>query len=208
MSDRKNKRIAARILARSKVVHVDSTVERIKPLLKDLQGVVLEIGPGSGDLIKHLPKGIAYVALEPNPHLDAHLRSEFKRSGLSGAHVLAGHGEHIPLSDESVDAVISVRTLCAMKDLPRALAEIRRVLKPGGTFIFGEHVAAPRGNWRRLVQLAARPLWRHLSDCDPAAEIGPAIERAGFRSVSITPFRIGGRRNIVVRLRIFGTARK
>ena len=71
----------------------------------------------------------------------------------------------------------------------QTLAEIRRVLRPGGTFLFLEHVAAPRGSWKRRVQGLLTPCWRYFADgCHLNRELGAEIDAAGFASVEKEAF--------------------
>ncbi len=89
-----------------------------------------------------------------------------------------------------MDAVISTHVLCSVHDLDGALEEIRRVLKPGGKFVFLEHVAAPPHTGLRRVQNSVRPLWHLIGDgCYPNRETWRAIESAGFRDVQIEHYR-------------------
>ena len=90
---------------------------------------------------------------------------------------------------ESVDVVISTLVLCSVPDPTAVLADIHRVLKPGGRFLFLEHVAAGRGTGLRRLQSVMRPFWQFCADgCSPARETGTLIEAAGFRTVEIEGF--------------------
>ena len=209
MSFSADKRIAKRIISLDRSpIELDTSVQKIVPVLRELRGKVLEIGPGPGNLFSYLDPGVTYVGLEPNLQLHPVLQAAINKNNISAASTVVGSAEQLPFADAEFDAVVSVRSLCCMRDLDKALAEIKRVLKPGGKFVFAEHVAAPKRTWRWYLQRLAIPLWRYRAGCSPAVDIGPAIEAAGFREVHIEPFRIGGRRNIVARLRIFGTAVK
>ena len=78
-----------------------------------------------------------------------------------------------------------------MEDLDGTLREIRRVLKPGGRFVFIEHVAAPEASWLRRVQRWLRGPWGVVADgCRPDRETEAAIRRAGFSRVEVERFRL------------------
>jgi ubiquinone/menaquinone biosynthesis C-methylase UbiE len=118
--------------------------------------------------------------------------------------VLAGRAEEIPLPSASVDAVLSTAVLCSVNDLSAVLAEIRRVLRPGGRFVFLEHVAAPQGSALRRMQRMIAPITRVVDrGCDPSRDLAPAIE-AAFASVDLAHYTVPGLLKIPF---IAGTAR-
>lgn len=163
--------------------------DRKRALFADLAGAVLEIGPGAGANLPYFPRGIRWIGVEPNPFMHRHLREQAARLGL-GVELRAGTAEQLPVPDASVDAVVGTLVLCSVADPEAALGEIRRVLRPGGRFIFIEHVAAPRGSRLRRVQQAIRPAWRFAADgCHPDRETRAAIEDAGFAAVRLEHFR-------------------
>lgn len=98
--------------------------------------------------------GSRLIAVEPNLAMHGALRRRAKATGIT-LDVISGGAESIPPPDESVDVKICTLVLCTMQDPHRVLAEVRRVLRPGGRFRFVEHVAAA-GSGRRLVQRALR----------------------------------------------------
>lgn len=160
-----------------------------KALMRDLTGTVLEIGAGAGANVVFVPSGVRWIGLEPNPYLRDRLRQAAAR--LRDAHAVAGTAERIPLADGTVDVVVSTLVLCSVADQDRVLAEVRRVLRPGGRFVFCEHVAAPRGTWSRRGQRLIAPITRRFdAGCDPARETGAAIERAGFERVRMDWFTL------------------
>jgi ubiquinone/menaquinone biosynthesis C-methylase UbiE len=162
---------------------MDDYDARKSALLGALTGTVLEIGAGDGANFPDLPAGIAWHGLEPNPN---RCRSLVRTAAAYGHHapVITAPAERIPLGDASVDAVLATTVLCSVTDQKTALAEVRRVLRPDGAFVFFEHVAAPAGTWARRAQRC----WAHVTrrvdaGCDPSRETWRAIETAGFREV-------------------------
>ena len=128
---------------------------------------VLGIGPGPGTNLAHLPEGVAYLALEPNPFFHPRLREEARKRGLALT-LLPGRAEAIPLPGGRVDLVVATLVLCSVADPEKAIEEVHRVLRPGGAYLFLEHVAAPKGAPLRLLQEAATPFFVFFGDgCHP-----------------------------------------
>lgn len=160
-------------------------------LFADLEGTVVEIGPGTGVNFMYYPPGIRWIGLEPNVHMHEHLYRQMRGRKID-ADLRATTLEEAQLPAGSADAVVSTLVLCSVSNLDAALQEIRRVLKPGGRFYFIEHVVEPRYFWRRLVQHSIRPAWQLLADgCRPNRDTGAAIQQAGFRSVRYQHMRTG-----------------
>lgn len=143
-------------------------------------GKVLEIGAGSGlNLPFYGPQVRRLHALDPS---EALLRMASRK--LPGAHfrvdLLQGSAEEIPLADRSVDTVVTTWTLCSIPDVAKALREVRRVLKPGGSLLFVEHGHAPDASvaaWQRRIE----PLWKPLAGgCHLTRRIDQLIRDAGF----------------------------
>lgn len=183
-------RFFAWFMARATPTHEGMVEEHKRRLLGELEGTVVEIGPGTGPNLKFLPEGIRWIGIEPNVHMHDHIRREAARLGLD-AEIRTGTAEAMELESDSVDAVVSTLVLCSVTDLDRVLGEIRRILKPGGRFLYIEHVAAPRGTILRRIQRLVRPLWKVLGDgCHPDRESWRAIEGAGFEGVDHRTFRV------------------
>jgi ubiquinone/menaquinone biosynthesis C-methylase UbiE len=141
--------------------------------------------------VGYLAPGTELLALEPNLAMHARLRSRCAQAGVPVT-VIAGGAERIPLPDASVDEVICSLVLCTVAEPEQVLAEVRRVLRPGGRFRFVEHVAAPRRGLRRLVQRLIRRPWAWLFEgCQLDRRTADLIARAGFSDVTIAhrPFR-------------------
>lgn len=147
--------------------------------------VVVEIGAGTGANLDAVPPGATLFAVEPNLRMHPRLEERCRARGVDVT-ILPTGAESIALPDASVDDVIGSLVLCTVSDPDRALAEVRRVLRPGGRFRFVEHVAAPRPGLRRVVQRAIRRPWGWLFEgCDPAQDTPRMLERAGFSSVRL-----------------------
>ena len=164
--------------------------ERKRALLGGLSGTVVEIGAGAGPNAAYLAPGTRWVAVEPNVHFHPRLREEALARGLH-LQIVGGVAERLPLGAGSADAVVSTLVLCSVDRLAGALAEVRRVLKPGGRFVFIEHVAAPEGSRLRRWQRRLRGPWGVVADgCRPDRETLEAIRQAGFASVEAERFRL------------------
>lgn len=148
-------------------------------------GTVLEIGAGVGANVGYLAPSSELLALEPNLAMHDRLRARCARAGVPVT-IIPAVAERIPLADGSVDEVICSLVLCTVEEPEKALAEIRRVLRPGGRFRFVEHVAAPRRGPRRLVQRVLRRPWAWVFEgCHLDRHTADLISRAGFAEVTI-----------------------
>jgi ubiquinone/menaquinone biosynthesis C-methylase UbiE len=149
-------------------------------VLAPATGRVLEIGFGTGINLPHYPPGTQrVVGVDSNPGM-----TRLARRRADASHIEVEHhplsAEALPFGDGSFDTVVSTFTLCSIPDLQRALAEVRRVLKPGGEFLYLEHGLSPDeaiARWQRRIN----PVWKTVGDgChldrDPTAE----LRRAGF----------------------------
>jgi SAM-dependent methyltransferase len=163
---------------------------RKRALFAGLSGTVLEIGPGTGANFVYYPPDIRWIGIEPNPFMHPHLRAAAAGAGLS-IDIRDGRADRLECDDESVDAVVSTLVLCSVSDVSGALLEIQRVLRPGGRFLFIEHVADLPGTWLRRTQRLLRPLVRTLADgCHLDRDTALAIERHGFAGVAYQCFRL------------------
>lgn len=161
-----------------------------KSLFTNLHGEVLEIGAGTGPNLSYYLPGIHWIGVEPNPFMHSYLKQEAERLGLN-VEIHYETAERLDIEDNSMDAVVSTLVLCSVDNLAAVLQEVLRVLKPGGRFLFLEHVAAPRETQLRRMQHWIRPIWRVIGDgCCPERETWVAIEEAGFGSVSYEHFRV------------------
>jgi ubiquinone/menaquinone biosynthesis C-methylase UbiE len=159
-----------------------------RELFGGLPHTVVELGAGAGANFRYLAPGTRVIAIEPNRHMHPRLRAAARRCHVE-ADVRTATAERLPLPTASVDAVISSLVLCAVADPVAALAEVRRVLRPGGRYWCVEHVAAPPGTALRRVQEAVARPWRWLFEgCDTQRDVAGLLRQAGFASVEVTPF--------------------
>ncbi|QLE47372.1 class I SAM-dependent methyltransferase [Nostoc sp. C057] len=182
------KRFFAWMMAQSSSTYDNIVGDRKRSLFANLQGKVLEIGPGTGPNLPYYPKDIHWIGIEPNPHMHSYLQKQAKKLGLN-IDLRIGNAEWLDAEDNSIDTVVSTLVLCSVPNIDYTLQAILRVLKPGGRFLFIEHVAAPKGTVLRQVQSAIRPIWQVIGDgCHPDRETLIALENAGFSSVNYERF--------------------
>lgn len=185
-----NKRLHAWMLSKSNARYEHAVGRHKQRLLGALAGDVLEIGPGGGTNLAFYSPAVRWTGVEPNPYMHDYLRQKAERLGREFS-LRPGSAECIEAEDATFDAVVSTLVLCSVRDPSAALAEILRVLRPGGRFVFIEHVAAPRGSRTRRVQRCIRPVWRILGDgCRPERETWASIQHAGFEKVDLQHFRV------------------
>jgi len=179
------KRAQAWALSRQSARYEDMVRGEKRALLGALEGTVVEIGPGAGGNLEFLPPGVRWIGVEPNRYFEVHLRRRAERLGRD-IEIRAGTAERLPVDDGQADAVVSTLVLCSVGDVNATLREIRRVLRPGGRFVFVEHVAGPPRSATRLAQTILKPLWIALGDgCHLDRDTGAAIEAGGFARVEI-----------------------
>ncbi len=175
----------------------NGSIEHRQELLAGLHGRVIEIGAGLGSNFVHYPTAVEQVvAVEPEPRLRA-LAEQAAAKVAVPVEVRAGRAEQLPVEDDSFDMAVFSLVLCTITDVPGALAEARRVLKPGGELRFYEHV---RSDDPRLLrrQRIINPLWRAIGGgCNVTRDTERAIQEAGFTVEEIRHFvfRINGRAN-------------
>jgi len=150
-------------------------------LLADLEGDVLELGAGTGANLPHHPRDLSRLVLtEPDKHMRRQLEAR-AREHWPDAEVTPASASALPFADASFDAVVSTLVLCSVPELDTTLREVWRVLKPGGRFLFLEHVAAAPGTGRRRLQRVVDPLWRRVADgCRLTRDTERAMLDAGF----------------------------
>lgn len=171
-------------------------------------GQVLELGPGVGANFDFVPPGSTLLAVEPNRAMHDALLDRAAESGID-LELIAAAGEALPLADESVDDVICSLVLCTVDDPRRVLDEVVRVLRPGGTLRFVEHVAAHPASPRRWLQWAIGGPWDWVFEgCQLCRDTGALVEGAGFRHTAMARHRLAQSVFLPVNVAISGVATK
>lgn len=202
-----------------------------RQLLADASGHVLEIGPGPGTNFKCLASNAAvtrWTGVEPNPHMrqysDAQLRAHglvagdaHDRAAAFPATLVDGTAEDMRnIADASVDTVVSTHVLCSVSDTDATLREVSRVLKPGGRFLFLEHVEADAESqpWLCAAQRRIAPVWHIIGDgcrfARTSDHLRAAHARGLFAALNVTEMSapIGGVIGILVKPHVIGSATK
>jgi len=156
-------------------------------LLADLAGQVLEVGAGTGLNLPHYPRTLSRLVLsEPDPHMRRKLAEKVRAERWDQGEVQDGSLEALPHPAATFDAVVGTLVLCSVPRLDHALGEIYRVLRPGGRFVFLEHVAAENRPRRLRWQRRIEPVWKRLAgNCHLTRRTADAILATGFVIVEI-----------------------
>jgi ubiquinone/menaquinone biosynthesis C-methylase UbiE len=162
-------------------------------LLSGLSGRVLEVGAGNGINFSHYPASVEEViALEPEPYLRAKAEVAARTASVPVS-VRPGVADALELEDASVDAAVASLVLCSVPDQGSALAELRRVTKPGGELRFLEHVRSSTPRKARFQTGADRSrIWPLIGGgCHCARDTVASIRSAGFEVVEARELEFG-----------------
>jgi len=176
------RRLFSRFYARiSKRLEAEGMAGLRTELLSGLTGRVVEVGAGNGMNFTHYPDPVTrVVAIEPEPFLRS-LATQVARTASTVVTVQAGTADRLPLPDDSVDAAVLCLVMCSLDDRSAALAELARVLRPGGVLRFLEHTIADTPGLRRVQRVADATVWPLLAGgCHTATDPVGAITTAGF----------------------------
>jgi ubiquinone/menaquinone biosynthesis C-methylase UbiE len=176
----------------SSLIERDAARHR-REMLAGARGRVVEIGAGNGMNFRHYPTIVdEVVALEPEPYLRARAQDAARESPLPVS-VRDGVADELPLADGCCDTAIASLVLCSVPNPPRALAELRRVLRPGGQLRFFEHVRSDNPAKARVQTWLDRSgVWSRLGGgCHCARDTVDAIEAAGFRVERLEHVTVG-----------------
>jgi ubiquinone/menaquinone biosynthesis C-methylase UbiE len=153
-----------------------------RALLADLSGDVLEIGAGTGANLPHYPDGLRSLTLtEPDVHMRRRLAAAVGSAPAPGVTVSDAPATRLTVADGSQDAVVCTLVLCSVPEPEAVLREVVRVLRPGGRFVYLEHVAAWDNPGRLRWQHTLEPAWRLVADgCHLTRRTGDLIRAAGL----------------------------
>jgi ubiquinone/menaquinone biosynthesis C-methylase UbiE len=180
--------VFARCYARVGHLMEDEVAAHRSKLLAGLTGRVIEVGAGNGLNFPHYPVTVTEVlAVEPEPYL-RRLALAAARQAPVPIRVVDGAAEALPADDTAVDTVVASLVLCTVAELDRALAEARRVLRPGGTLRFYEHVRAEDPRLARWQDRLQRPWGWLAGGCHPNRDTVAAITAAGLQVVQLERF--------------------
>jgi ubiquinone/menaquinone biosynthesis C-methylase UbiE len=179
-----------------------------REMLDGVNGRVVEVGAGNGINFEHYPPGVEeLIAVEPEPYLRAQAERAAEGAPVP-VRVVEGLADSLALEPGSVDALVVSGVLCSVPDPQAALAEFRRVLRPGGELRFYEHVRSRRPGFARW-QERVDPLWsRAMGGCHTSRDTVAAITAAGFELVRCRAFGFPPEARVYpVTPRVLGVAR-
>jgi ubiquinone/menaquinone biosynthesis C-methylase UbiE len=156
-------------------------IREYRPLVVgEATGRVLEIGIGTGFSLPHYRQAESITGIDPDPHMLKRAEKRLATLGLNNVELRLARAEDLPFEDSSFDAVVSTLVLCTVRNVARSLTEVRRVLKPEGTFRFMEHVRND-GSFMGTIQDWITPVWKWLAaGCRANRRTQAHVEAAGF----------------------------
>jgi ubiquinone/menaquinone biosynthesis C-methylase UbiE len=167
--------------------------DRRAALARQATGKTIEIGAGTGLNLEHYTDAVTDLTLtEPGPHMARHLADRVAALQRPNTRAVEAPGERLPFADDTFDTALATLVLCTTPDPQAVLAEIARVLKPGGRFLFIEHVRSGDpsiAKWQdRWVHV-----WPYLADgCHCNRDTRTAIERSPLAIAEITSGKLNG----------------
>ncbi len=202
--------IFARLYARiSANAEAKGGAEHRQEMLAGLKGRAVEVGAGNGLNFGHYPATVTEVmAVEPEPHLRKLAQVAAEQADVAIT-VVDGTADSLPLPDGTCDAAVCSLVLCSVADQGEALAEVRRVLRPGGELRFYEHVLDDSPGFARFQRIVDIVHPYLAGGCHITCDTETAITRAGFEITSIRRFRfVPDPLSAQAAPRILGTARR
>jgi ubiquinone/menaquinone biosynthesis C-methylase UbiE len=155
--------------------------EMRRELVGQASGRTIDVGSGTGANLELYPEDVELVMAEPDPHMARQLRDNLAASGREADFVQAG-AEDLPFEDSSFDTAVFTLVLCTVPDPRAALAEVARILKPGGKMLFIEHVRSESPGLARWQDRLEKP-WRFVGD-------GCHCNRDTVATIAASPLRL------------------
>ncbi len=165
------------------------TVRR-RALLGYLSGDVLEIGAGTGLNFPYYPSSARVVAIEPDRSMARRAR-ERARSARASINVVQLDAQDLPVEDDSFDVAVGTLVMCTIPEPERALAELQRALRPGGRYVFIEHVRSEAPRLARWQDRLERPWGIVAGGCHPNRRTVDVIETCGMKVEELERFELG-----------------
>ncbi|MDX1637633.1 MAG: class I SAM-dependent methyltransferase [Balneolaceae bacterium] len=154
-----------------------------RPLFRNHPKTVVEIGSGCEANMRYLRPGTRLYAVEPNTYMHKTLNRKAYEAKVNLS-IITGSAEQLPFETGSLPFVVSTLVLCTVDSPPSIISEILRVLKPGGLFVFVEHVVAKESPLLRAVQKWTHRPWHWFLDgCRTSRDTGHLIRSSGFSVV-------------------------
>jgi ubiquinone/menaquinone biosynthesis C-methylase UbiE len=169
--------------------------ERRAAVVSRASGATLELGAGTGHNLGHYGPAVTSLTLtEPDPHMAARLRARLSdQPPAVETEVVEAGAERLPFADASFDSVVSTLVLCTVDDQAEALAEVARVLRPGGRLLLFEHVRHPgeggRARWQDRLE---RPWGWFAGGCHPNRDTLAALRAAGYDVAAVGDDKLPG----------------
>lgn len=195
-----------RVLAPSEVRGLAGMREE---LLGGLTGTIVEIGAGTGLNLPHYHAGVDRLVLtEPSRPMERHLESRRAHEvpDVDDIELIQAPAEALPMADDTVDHAVSTLVLCTVTDMERAVAELARVVRPGGTVALIEHIGDTKPTRKARLQRVLEPPWKVIArGCHLTRDPRAALAAAGFGTGGLVETRIPGSVALIERA-LFGHA--
>ncbi len=200
-------RVEAKLLDAGAADSHEAWGERKEEVIGAMRGTVVELGPGTGVNMRYYAPGVKVIGIEPNPVMHGPLRDKAEQHGVD-LEIRQLSGDAVDVDDASVDGVVGTLLLCGVDNPQQVIGEAHRILKPGGTYFFIEHVESPAGSRNRTVQrVLFRPHRWMFNGCSLTRDTASTLRSGPFDRVVIDAVD-RGRSALWVRDQIVGTAHK
>lgn len=162
--------------------------QSVDPYLRENKQIkILEIGPGFGGSFEFYPKGVLLTTVENNPWMEKNfssLQAQYPNITLEKS-IICEAEDMKEIEDDTFDIVLGTQVMCCIQNPKKAMAEIKRVLKPGGKYYFMESVTYPKGTFKHFLQMAFAPFLKGFTlRCKSGTQdILAYLKEVGFNDV-------------------------